>query len=159
PRASATPLMRARRFEVLQSADHRHTLHTEDRLVSIRRALLLLLTAGLVTCVAPGVKADSLSWLDVYRDPAARLVGGAIAEPFGWQRLAALTDAVGHRLSGSPQLDQAVQWVMAEMKKDGLENVHAEPVMVPRWVRGRESAEILEPSHLPIAMLGLGNSV
>jgi carboxypeptidase Q len=127
--------------------------------VPIRRALLLLITAGLVAFNAPWVKADSLSWLDAYRDPAARLVGAAITNPFGWLRLAALTDAVGHRLSGSPQLDQAIQWAMAEMKKDGLENVHAEPVMVPRWVRGHESAEILEPSHFSMAMLGLGNSV
>jgi carboxypeptidase Q len=127
--------------------------------VPIRRALLLLIAAGLVAFEPAGVKADSLTWLDAYRDPASRLVGAAITNPFGWQRLAALTDAVGHRLSGSTQLDQAVQWVMAEMRKDGLENVHAEPVMVPRWVRGRESAEIVEPSHLPIAMLGLGNSV
>ena len=45
------------------------------------------------------------------------------------------------------------------MKRDGLENVHTEPVMVPRWVRGRESAEIVEPARHPIAMLGLGDSV
>jgi carboxypeptidase Q len=31
--------------------------------------------------------------------------------------------------------------------------------MVPRWVRGRESAEIVEPAHQAIAMLGLGDSV
>jgi carboxypeptidase Q len=131
----------------------------EERLVPIRRTLLLLITAGLVAFQPGGVNADSLSWLDAYRDPAARLVGAAMTNPFGWQRLAALTDASGHRLSGSPQLEHAVQWAMAEMKKDGLENVHAEPVMVPRWIRGHESAEILEPSHLPIAMLGLGGSV
>jgi len=128
-------------------------------LVPIRRTLLLLIAAGLVAFQPGGVNADSLSWLDAYRDPASRLVGAAITNPFGWQRLAALTDASGHRLSGSPQLEHAIQWVMAEMKKDGLENVHAEPVTVPRWVRGRESAEIIEPSHLPIAMLGLGSSI
>jgi carboxypeptidase Q len=127
--------------------------------LSNRRALLLLLTAGLTSFAPPGARADSTSWLDEYREPAARLVGAAITNPFGWQRLAVLTDVVGNRLSGSPQLERAVQWAVAEMKKDGLENVHVEPVVVPRWVRGRESAEIVEPSHLPIAMLGLGNSV
>ena len=45
------------------------------------------------------------------------------------------------------------------MKKDGLENVRTEKVMVPRWVRGSESAEIVDPPRHPIAMLGLGGSV
>ena len=70
-----------------------------------------------------------------------------------------LTDAIGNRLSGSPQLDRAIQWATEEMRRDGLENVHTEKAMVPRWVRGAESAEIVEPAHHPIAMLGLGGSV
>ena len=45
------------------------------------------------------------------------------------------------------------------MKRDGLENVHTEPVMVPTWVRGHESAEVVEPSPQQIHMLGLGGSV
>jgi carboxypeptidase Q len=45
------------------------------------------------------------------------------------------------------------------MKKDGLENVHKEPVKVPHWVRGRESLEITSPRQHTLVMLGLGNSV
>jgi len=45
------------------------------------------------------------------------------------------------------------------MKRDGLENVHTEKVMVPRWVRGNESAEIVEPAPHQMVMLGLGDSV
>ena len=45
------------------------------------------------------------------------------------------------------------------MKKDGLENVRKEPVMVPKWVRGRESLDLVEPVRQPLPMLGLGNSV
>jgi carboxypeptidase Q len=82
-----------------------------------------------------------------------------MGDSFAWRRLAALTDDIGHRLSGSPELDRAIQWALAEMKRDGLDNVHAEPVMVPKWVRGHESAEIVTPAHQAIAMLGLGDSV
>jgi carboxypeptidase Q len=34
-----------------------------------------------------------------------------------------------------------------------------EPVKVPHWVRGRESAAIVSPRHHPLVMLGLGNSI
>jgi carboxypeptidase Q len=99
------------------------------------------------------------NWLDPYREPAARLIGEATGDTFAWRRLAILTDTIGHRLSGSPQLERAVEWALAEMKRDGLENVHAEKVLVPHWVRGNESAEIVEPAHHALVMLGLGNSV
>src|SRR4051794_31543526 len=98
-------------------------------------------------------------WLDQYREPASRLIGAAMVDSFAWRRLAELTDGIGNRLSGTPELSRAIDWALAEMKRDGLENVHTEPVMVPRWVRGRESAEIVEPAHHSIAMLGLGDSI
>lgn len=107
------------------------------------------------SAVAPATPA----WLDAYREPASRLIGAAMSDEFAWRRLATLTDTIGNRLSGTPELTRAIEWALSEMKRDGLENVHAEPVMVPRWVRGRESAEIIEPAHHQIAMLGLGDSV
>lgn len=99
------------------------------------------------------------AWLEPYREPAARLIGAAMADQFAWRRLAALTDGIGARLSGSPELTRAIDWAVAEMKRDGLENVRTEPVMVPHWVRGRESLEIVEPASHPVVMLGLGDSV
>jgi carboxypeptidase Q len=98
-------------------------------------------------------------WLDAYRDPAARLIGEAVSSTFAWDRLAVLTDTIGNRLSGTPALDRAIQWAVAEMNRDGLENVHTERVMVPKWVRGTESAEIVEPARHSMVMLGLGDSV
>jgi carboxypeptidase Q len=102
---------------------------------------------------------SSTSWLAAYREPAARLIGEAVGSTFAWQRLAILTDSIGNRLSGSPALDRAIQWTMDEMKRDGLENVHAERVLVPKWVRGVESAEIVEPARHSLVMLGLGDSM
>ena len=113
---------------------------------------LLLLTHATHAETPPG-------WLAQYREPAARLIGEAVSDTFSWRRLAVLTDTIGNRLSGTPQLERAIQWASDEMKRDGLENVHTEKVMVPRWVRGHESAEIVEPVRHPIVMLGLGGSV
>jgi len=98
-------------------------------------------------------------WVAPYRDATGRLTGEALSSDAAWQRLAYLGDTFGHRLSGSPNLEAAIRWAVEEMKRDGLENVHTEPVKVPHWVRGRESLEILGPIPQPLVMLGLGNSV
>ena len=45
------------------------------------------------------------------------------------------------------------------MKRDGLDNVRTEKVMVPHWVRGEESLEMLTPVPRKLTMLGLGNSI
>ena len=97
--------------------------------------------------------------INASRDTAARLIGEAVGSTFAWNRLATLTDTIGNRLSGTPALDRAIEWAVAEMKRDGLDNVHTEPVMVPRWVRGSERADIVSPAAHAIAMLGLGDSV
>ena len=123
---------------------------------------LVWLVAATSGAQAPHVtrgERPSTSWLDPYREPASRLIGEAVGSTFAWQRLAVLTDSIGHRLSGTPALDRAIAWALDEMKRDGLENVHTESVMVPKWVRGAESAEIVEPARHPMVMLGLGDSV
>jgi len=99
------------------------------------------------------------SWLTVYREPAQRILREAQADDFAWRRLAELTDTFGHRLSGSAALEDAIRWAAEQMRKDGLDNVRLDPVMVPHWVRGHESAEIVKPTLQPIAMLGLGGSI
>jgi carboxypeptidase Q len=98
-------------------------------------------------------------WLAPYRDAAGRLIGEAVASDAAWQRLAYLGDTYGNRISGSPNLEAAIKWAVEEMKRDGLENVHAEAVKVPHWVRGRESLEIIGAIPQPLIVLGLGNSV
>ena len=117
------------------------------------------ITAATIGAQATPAGAGKPAWLDAYRDPASRLIGEALSSTFAWDRLSVLTDTIGNRLSGTPALDRAIQWAAAEMKKDGLENVHTERVMVPKWVRGSESAEIVEPARHAMVMLGLGDSV
>jgi carboxypeptidase Q len=130
-------------------------------MLSRSRALLLLVVVCTLALAAflPAKAPRTGSWVDPYRDPAARLIGEALATRFAWERLAYIGDTFGNRLSGSASLENAIQWAIAEMKRDGLENVHTEPVKVPHWVRGQESAEITSPGRHRIVMLGLGNSV
>jgi carboxypeptidase Q len=98
-------------------------------------------------------------WLAPFQENADKLMKAAMADQFAWNRLAELTDTYGQRLSGSDNLNRAIAWAVETMKKDGLENVHTEKVMVPRWVRGKESLEILDPPRHQVPLLGLGGSV
>ena len=123
---------------------------------SRRRAALVLAILILASSLRPQAQS---SWLDAYRESAARLIAESMSSRFAWERLALLGDDFGHRLSGSKNLEDAIDWAVAEMKKDGLENVRKEPVKVPHWVRGQESVEIVSPRRHPLVMLGLGNSV
>ncbi|HEX7050568.1 MAG TPA: M28 family metallopeptidase [Longimicrobiales bacterium] len=94
-----------------------------------------------------------------YRSAADRLIDAALADSSAYARLGELVDRFGPRFSGSESLERAIDWVLAEMKADGLENVRGEPVMVPHWVRGEESAMLVEPRPRELPMLGLGGSI
>jgi len=94
-----------------------------------------------------------------YRKTADRLIHAALTDDTGLNRLEYLCDRIGNRLSGSRALEQTVAWSVEEMKRAGLANVRTIPVKVPHWVRGRESAEMVEPLAKPLFILGLGGSI
>src|SRR5262245_1978129 len=114
--------------------------------------------AWLVTTTSHAQSSNGTSWFAAFRQDADRLIKAATADDFAWRRLAELTDLHGARLGGSENLTRAVNWAVETMKADGLENVRAERVMVPNWVRGHESAEIIDPPRHPVTILGLGGS-
>src|SRR5688572_1948495 len=121
--------------------------------------VLCALAAPRLPLVAQTNGSHADQWLDPYRSAASRLIGEALATRQAWERLAELGDTFGHRLTGSRALEDAIDWAVEQMKKDGLENVRKEPVKVPHWVRGRESLQIVAPRTHDVAMLGLGNSI
>ena len=118
-------------------------------------------TALVVASLVAGLSAAPARAQDTarYAVDANRLIAAATRDSAAWHRIAELTDTFGSRISGSDALERAIDWTLARMRADGLENVHGEAVMVPHWVRGAESAELLTPRRKPLAMLGLGGSV
>src|ERR1051326_5676019 len=120
----------------------------------VLRAALL---TSLLALTASAFAADDP--VAAYADPANKLIDAALKDTEGLERLEYLCYRIGNRLSGSKPLEQAIQWSADEMKRAGLENVRTIPVKVPRWVRGNESAAMIEPVQKPLFMLGLGNSV
>jgi hypothetical protein len=89
---------------------------------------------------------------------AGRIVGAALVDDGAWDKLAWLTDRIGARLSGSPQLAQAVEWTAEEFRRDRLDAVWTETVMVPHWVRGEESGSIVAPVEHSMSVMALGMS-
>jgi carboxypeptidase Q len=94
-----------------------------------------------------------------YRGVADSIIRSATSDSAAYTRLGKLVDTFGHRLSGSASLEAAISWILGEMKSDSLQNVRGEPVMVPHWVRGEESATLKKPRLSPLRMRGLGGSV
>ncbi len=94
-----------------------------------------------------------------YRSVSKRLIDKIQSSDFAYNRLAELCDTFGPRFSGTPELESAIDWCLAEMKKDGFKNVRGERVMVPHWVRGKESVTMVNPRRQNLPMLGLGGSI
>ena len=74
-----------------------------------------------------------------------------------WQRLAYVTDTFGPRFSGSDALEAVLSWIVTTARADGL-TVTEQPTMIPKWVRGAESATLLSPRFKKLHMVGLGES-
>ena len=119
--------------------------------------LALLLTS--LPSTAPGQQRQATPLQNQYRAVADRLIDAALADSAAYARLAELVDRFGHRLSGSASLERAIDWILLEMQRDGLEHTRGERVMVPHWVRGEESAELVSPRAMKLPMLGLGGSI
>jgi len=98
-------------------------------------------------------------------DPATltRIRDASMSSEWAWSNLAKLTDEIGPRLSGSPQLAAAVTQVANTMRSLGA-RVIQQAVNVPHWVRGEEHAELVEypgkPTGItqPLRLTALGGS-
>src|SRR5437867_8926808 len=88
----------------------------------------------------------------------------ALSSDYAYRQVAHLANNIGPRLSGSAQAAKAVEYVANELKAIGCE-VQLEKVMVPHWVRGEETAALIEfPGQArnttqKIVLCALGGSV
>jgi carboxypeptidase Q len=72
-----------------------------------------------------------------------RLQQAALSSDYAYRQVAHLANNIGPRLSGSAQAAKAVDYVASELKALGCE-VQLEKVMVPHWVRGEETAALVQ---------------
>jgi len=93
-----------------------------------------------------------------------RLQQAALTSDYAYRQVAHLSNNIGPRLTGSAQTAKAVEYVASELKTIGCE-VQLERVMVPHWVRGEETAALVQfPGQAAnttqkIVLCALGDSV
>jgi carboxypeptidase Q len=104
------------------------------------------------------------AWTPEQLGTMERLRDAAMKDPYALNELRHLTDKIGPRLSGSPQAQQAVDYVAGEMRALGAE-VTLEKATVPHWIRGEEKGELTSwPGQTPgttqkVVLTALGGSV
>src|SRR5579859_3456034 len=68
-----------------------------------------------------------------------------------------LSDSIGQRLTGSPQLKQANEWTRDMFAKYGAVNAHLEGWTMERsWTRGKASARVVSPAEHPLTIAAAG---
>ena len=111
---------------------------------------LALLVAG---ARASGVNTD-------YQGIAEKIARQGLSDNGAYSFLSRLV-RTGPRLTGSPASAAAVELMFQEMLDLGLDNVHLEPTLVGRWVRGEaEEGRIISSGlgTIPLAICALGGS-
>src|SRR6202158_1742496 len=73
------------------------------------------------------------------------------------ENLEYLSDEIGPRLTGSPQLKQANDWTASKFREYGLTNVHQEPWTIAHsWTRGMARARTVSPTEHPLTIAAAG---
>jgi Iap family predicted aminopeptidase len=90
-------------------------------------------------------------------DVPARLAGTAMTDGRASAYLEKLTDTVGGRVTGSPQLRAASELILAALKDAGYASAHFEEYELPsRWQRGPASGRVLAPIERAIVVGSYG---
>src|SRR5712692_989072 len=72
------------------------------------------------------------------------------------ENLRRLTDEVGGRVTGSPEMAKAVEWAVAAFRAEGVD-VHTEKYTLPvTWSEGATRLELLGPVEFPVRLVAEG---
>lgn len=138
--------------------EHLPSIHILARTSSLARMRSLLIAACAAVAAAQYVPVPPTPQM---QSDAAAIIEAAFSpenNSSAWNRLAYITDTFGPRFSGTPALEAVLTYVQQTAGAvDGLK-VTAEPVTLPRWVRGEEYATMVSPRNKALHFCGLGYS-
>ena len=125
-----------------------------------------LVVLGMIT--AQAVRGQQASLPDTtaahYQFVSQRLLQTGLQQLGAFDILKELISIAPKRMSGTPGFERAKDFAEAWMNRHGLDNVHPQPVVVPRWERGSvESAFMLaaegKTQRVPLSVCALGGSI
>ena len=110
--------------------------------LSVLALLVFVLTAG--AQVGQSEKVDQEMMKKIRSEGMER---SQVMETLSW-----LTDVVGHRLTGSPNMKKANEWTRTKLAEWGLVNAAVEPwgTFGRGWSFERVSAHVIEPTPFPL---------
>lgn len=127
---------------------------------SVQWTLGVLLLAALTATTSITAWAQPSTGLDEDLEVrASTLRDQALKDDVAYRFVEQLTTEVGHRFAGSEGDRRSVEWAVRKLEALGLDNVRAEPVEVPRWVRGHARGTIVAPFPQDVELIALGGSV
>jgi carboxypeptidase Q len=123
-----------------------------------RRMIAVLFAAALVVVAAHrGMAQRTPQETNPFAAADAQILTEIEAHSEVMQNLEYLSDEIGPRLTGSPQLKLANDWAAEKMKQYGLANVHQEPWTIAHaWTRGAATARIISPTEHPLTIASAG---
>jgi carboxypeptidase Q len=97
------------------------------------------------TQASPGATPDP-------NDPIARIREEGLQRSHAMETLSYLSDVIGPRLTGSPNMKRANEWTRDQLTKWGLQNAHLEPwgPFGRGWELKGFSAEVIQPQVIPL---------
>jgi carboxypeptidase Q len=106
----------------------------------------------------PGIQGEACSATETSScaEAAAKILPQVMGPSPLVENLRRLTDEVGGRVTGSPEMAKAVDWAVAAFRAAGVE-VHTEKYTLPvTWGEGDTHLELLGPVKFPVHLVAVG---
>lgn len=138
--------------------------------IAVRFLFTFLFAAFAICAQIPSAKKDPLKPIQTIQgsgacsateissceEAAAKIIPQVMGPSPMEENLRRLTDEIGGRVSGSPEMAKAVEWGVAAFRAAGVD-VHTEKYMLPlTWSEGNTQLELLGPVKFSVRLKSLG---
>ncbi|NBX45524.1 MAG: M20/M25/M40 family metallo-hydrolase [Gammaproteobacteria bacterium] len=127
----------------------------------LKAATVFVVASAAATVAALGPETGFAAEADAraVTQAAKALRDRALVSEESYRLLEDLTTEVGPRFAGTAGDRAGVEWSKKTLESLGFTNIRTPEVLVPRWIRGEASADVLSPSPQQFVTLAIGGSI